>query len=111
MIKELKNIHNISDDEITFSDYVITRLLDHGVSTVFGLTGGGIMYLIDSLARNSDCKLITVHHESFGGLAADAYSKVGNNIGVALGTTGPGVTNLFTSITAAWQDSSRVLFI
>jgi len=37
MIKELKNIYNVSDDEIPFSDYVITRLLDHGVSTVFGL--------------------------------------------------------------------------
>lgn len=112
MIAELSSIKNFNhNDEISFADYLIHRLSDYKVSSVFGLTGGGIMYIIDALARNSRCKLITVHHESFGGLAADAYSKVGNNIGVALGTTGPGVTNLFTSISAAWQDSSRVLFI
>ena len=112
MIKDLINIQNLSNnDEISFADYVVLRLLDYGIDTFFGLTGGGIMYIVDSLARNTKCKLVTVHHESFGGLAADAYSKVGNNIGVALGTTGPGVTNLFTSISAAWQDSSRVLFI
>ena len=112
MIKNLKNIQNLSDEkEISFADYVVFRLLDYGVDTFFGLTGGGIMYLVDSLARSAKCKLVTVHHESFGGLAADAYSKIGNNMGVSLGTTGPGVTNLFTSISAAWQDSSRVLFI
>tara|TARA_Y100000996_G_scaffold391381_1_gene353331 strand:- start:6323 stop:8104 length:1782 start_codon:yes stop_codon:yes gene_type:complete len=111
-MKSLINIEKLSDeDEITFADYVIYRLLDYQVDTFFGITGGGIMYLIDSLARNSKTKLVSVHHESFGGLAADAYSKVSNNIGVALGTTGPGVTNLFTSLSAAWQDSSKVLFI
>ena len=111
-MKNLVNVNNLKNDkEITFADYIFLRLLDYDVNTVFGLTGGGIMYLIDSIYRNKDMNFVSVHHESYGGLAADAYSKVGNKIGVALGTTGPGVTNLFTSVAAAWQDSSKVLFI
>ena len=78
-MKNLVNVNNLKNDkEITFADYIFLRLLDYDVNTVFGLTGGGIMYLIDSIYRNKDMNFVSVHHETFGGLAADAYSKVGN---------------------------------
>jgi acetolactate synthase I/II/III large subunit len=98
-------------DVITFSDYLLIRLSLLKVDTVFSLTGGGVMHIVDALYRSEDVNLISTHHEQCAGVAADAYSRHGKRLGVAMGTTGPGVTNLFTSVAAAWQDSSTVLFI
>ncbi len=106
-----KFVSSLPIGEFTFADYMLHRLRAEGTRHVFGVTGGGIMHIIDSFSRYSCCELVTVHHEGFGGLAADAYARITNGVGCALGTTGPGVTNLFTSIAAAWQDSSSVLFI
>ena len=106
-----KFVSSLPIGEFTFADYILHRLRAEGTCHVFGLTGGGIMHIIDSFSRYPGCELVTVHHEGFGGLAADSYARVLNGVACALGTTGPGVTNLFTSIAAAWQDSSPVLFI
>ena len=96
---------------ITVSDYFINRIASDGVDTVFSLSGGGIMYLIDSLARSKSVRFIPVHHEEFAGVAADGYARAGKPYGVAMGTTGPGAAHLFAAIAAAWQDSSPVIFI
>jgi acetolactate synthase-1/2/3 large subunit len=96
---------------ITVSDYFINRIAADGVDTVFSLSGGGIMYLIDSLARSKAVRFIPVHHEEFAGVAADGYARSGKPYGVAMGTTGPGAAHLFAAIAAAWQDSSPVVFI
>lgn len=100
-----------STDTINLSDYILIRLNMLGVDKVFSLTGGGIMYIIDAIARSPNMGLVCAQHESFAGIAADAYTRAGKTVGVAIGTTGPGVTNLFTSVAAAWQDSSPVLFL
>ena len=96
---------------ISVSDYLIERIAYDGVDTVFSLSGGGIMYLIDALARSKSVRLIPVHHEEFAGVAADGYARAGKPYGVAMGTTGPGAAHLFAAVAAAWQDSSPVLFI
>lgn len=96
---------------VTVADLLIHRIAKDGIDTVFSLTGGGIMYLIDSVARSHDVDLIPTHHEEFAGVAADGYSRAGKPYGVAIGTAGPGAAHLFTAIAAAWQDSSPVLFV
>lgn len=96
---------------LTVADLLIRRISMDGIDTIFGLTGGGIMYLIDSVARSTNVKLILTHHEEFAGVAADGYSRAGKPYGVAIGTAGPGAAHLFTAIAAAWQDSSPVLFV
>ena len=96
---------------LTVADLLIQRIAIDGINTVFSLTGGGIMYLIDSIARSHDVSLIPTHHEEFAGVAADGYARAGKPYGVAIGTAGPGAAHLFTAIAAAWQDSSPVLFI
>ena len=96
---------------VTVADLLIQRIAMDGVDTVFSLTGGGIMYLVDSIARSHDVKLIPTHHEEFAGVSADGYARAGKPYGVAIGTAGPGAAHLFTAIAAAWQDSSPVLFI
>jgi len=78
---------------------------------VFGLTGGGIMHLVDAVSRSEAVSLQAVHHEEFAGVAADGYSRAGKPYGVAMATTGPGVAHLFAALAAAWQDSSPVIFL
>jgi acetolactate synthase-1/2/3 large subunit len=97
--------------DVTVADLLIQRIAMDGVYRVFSVTGGGIMYLVDSIARSQDVSLIPTHHEEFAGVAADGYARAGKPYGVAIGTAGPGAAHLFTAIAAAWQDSSPVLFI
>lgn len=98
-------------DVMTVADAVVYRIARDGIDTVFGLTGGGIMYLIDALARSPSVRLQPVHHEEFAGVAADGYARSGKPYGVAFATTGPGAAHLFAAIAAAWHDSSPVLFV
>lgn len=96
---------------ISVADLLIQRISRDGIDTVFSVTGGGIMYLIDSIARSDNVNLISTHHEEFAGVAADGYARSGKPYGVAFATAGPGATHFFTAVAAAWQDSSPVLFI
>lgn len=93
------------------ADYLIERIHQDGVDTVFGVTGGGMMYLIDAVAVHADVSLVSTHHEEFAGVAADGYARSGRRYGVAFGTTGPGAAHLFTAVAAAYQDSSPVVFV
>lgn len=92
------------------SDYVMQFLEEQKVKHIFMLSGGGIMYLVDSLGR-SKIDYVCCHHEQAAGIAAQAYAMEKNNLGVCLVTTGPGGTNALTAAGAAYVDSTPVLFI
>lgn len=96
---------------IKLSDYVFQFLAELGVRHVFLLVGGGAMHLNDSLARRNDIGFICNLHEQACAIAAEAYARVTNHIGVALVTTGPGGTNAITGVVGAWQDSIPCLFL
>jgi acetolactate synthase I/II/III large subunit len=96
---------------IKLSDYVFQFFADQGVKHVFMLSGGGAMHLNDSLGRRKDIEFVCNLHEQASAIAAEAYAKVTNNIGVALVTTGPGGTNAITGVAAAWLDSTPCFFI
>jgi len=91
------------------SDYVFKFLEDY-TDTVFLLSGGGIMHLVDSLGR-SKLDAVCCHHEQACTIAAEGYGRMKNDIGVALVTTGPGGTNAITGIAGAWLDSIPMLVI
>lgn len=93
------------------SDYVVQFIADLGVKHVFMLPGGGAMHLNDSLGRNPDVEFVCNLHEQACAIAAEAYARVTNNIGVAMVTTGPGGTNAITGLAGAWLDSIPCLFI
>lgn len=93
------------------SDYIVFKLSQNGVKHVFMLPGGGCMYLVDSLAKQSDIKAITLLHEQSVGIAAEAYAQFSGETSVSLVTTGPGGTNAITACAAAWTDSTPMLFI
>src|SRR5512135_1794035 len=93
------------------SDYVFQRVAEMGVKHVFMLPGGGAMHLNDSLGQNPHIEFVCNLHEQAAAIAAEAYARVTNNLGVALVTTGPGGTNALTGVLGAWLDSTPCLFI
>lgn len=96
---------------IKLSDYVFQFIADLGVKHVFMFPGGGAMHLVDSLGHCKDLQFVCNLHEQACAIAAEAYSRVTNNLGVALVTTGPGGTNAITGIAGAWLESTPCLVV
>ncbi|MEK9182886.1 MAG: thiamine pyrophosphate-binding protein [Patescibacteria group bacterium] len=92
------------------SDYVFQFIKNNVADSVFLVSGGGIMHLVDSLGK-SDLKAYCCHHEQAVAIAAEGYGRIKNSPGVALITTGPGGTNAVTGIAGAWLDSIPMLVI
>lgn len=93
------------------SDYLVEFLIDQGVDTVFGYQGGAITHLINSIYKYDKIKFVETYHEQAAAFAAEAYSRVSGNIGVAIATSGPGATNLITGIGSSYFDSIPCLYI
>lgn len=93
------------------TDYVIDFLVRNRIKYVFGLTGGAVVHLFDSIDRNPGIQPVFCHHEQAAALAAVSYARVRNDLGAAIVTTGPGGTNAITGVTAAWQDSIPCIFV
>ena len=92
------------------AEAVAKRLEEHGIEHIFGVNGGANLHLIHGITDRGRIKFIPTAHEQGAGFAADAYARL-TGLAVATGTSGPGATNLVTSIAAAWQDSTPVLYI
>ena len=80
------------------SDYVMRFIAAAGVKHVFMLPGGGAMHLNDSLGQCRELQYVCTLHEQAAAIAAEAYARVTNHLGVALVTTGPGGTNAITGV-------------
>lgn len=93
------------------SDYVVDFLHQRGVGHVFLITGGAAGHLTDSLHTHPKMKYVCVQHEQAGAMMAEAYSRMTDNLGVMMGTSGPGATNMITGICCAYFDSIPTLFI
>ena len=93
------------------ADYIFEFVASLGVRDCFLLPGGGAMHLVDALGSNDQLNYIAMHHEQAAAIAAEAYSRVNENIGVALVTTGPGGLNALTAVGGAWIESVPLLII
>jgi len=91
------------------SDY-LTKYLEKITDSVFLLSGGGIMHLVDSLGK-SNLNVFCCHHEQAAATSAEGYARIKNKIGVVCVTTGPGGTNAITGVAGAWLDSIPMLVI
>src|SRR5579864_5132194 len=96
---------------IRVSDYVVRRLEEWGVEHVFLLTGGGAMFLNDSLARAERILPVCNHHEQACAMAAEGYARITGKPGVINVTTGPGGINALNGVFGAWTDSVPMLII
>jgi acetolactate synthase-1/2/3 large subunit len=97
--------------EITGADIVVRCLAEEGVEHVFGYPGGAVLYIYDAIFKQDKFQHILVRHEQAAIHAADAYSRSSNKVGVALVTSGPGVTNAVTGLVTAYMDSIPMVII
>ncbi|MBM3253548.1 MAG: thiamine pyrophosphate-binding protein, partial [Candidatus Omnitrophica bacterium] len=93
------------------SDYVIEFISKKKVGHIFEVCGGAITHLLDSVYGKKGIVAVSMHHEQAAAFAAEGYSRVSGNIGIAMATSGPGATNLITGIGSCFFDSTATVFI
>ena len=94
------------------SDYVIQFLRDkYEIDTVFTVSGGGCIFLIDSLGTTEGVNYVATHHEQAAAIAAEGYARMNNKLGACIITSGPGGTNAITGTLCNWLDSIPVIYI
>ncbi len=96
---------------IRLADYVAEFLVEHGVTDVFSVVGGGAMHLNDALGHNPGLHVLYNHHEQACAIAAEAYARLDNRIAAVCVTTGPGGTNALTGVVGGWLDSIPMFII
>ena len=96
---------------MTGSDILVRSLADEGVEHVFGYPGGSVLYIYDAIYKQDKFKHVLVRHEQAAVHAADAYARSSGKVGVALVTSGPGVTNAITGLATAYMDSIPLVLI
>lgn len=93
------------------SEYILNYIKEKGIGHVFLVTGGFISPIVDSFDKGQNLECICTTQEQGAAMAAEAYSRISKNLGVAMATSGPGATNLITGIACAYFDSTPVLYI
>ena len=97
--------------ELTGAEITIRCLQEEGVEYVFGYPGGAVLHIYDALFQQEKVKHILVRHEQAAVHAADGYARSSDKVGVALVTSGPGITNAVTGIATAYMDSIPMVVI
>lgn len=93
------------------ADYVIRKVNEAGAGHIFLITGRGILYLSDAVAKNKNIVSISTFHEQGASYAAMAYASVNNGVSACLVSTGCAATNAVTACLCAYQDNLPVVFI
>ncbi len=97
--------------EATGAEIVVRCLAEEGVEFVFGYPGGAVLNIYDEIFKQDKFKHVLVRHEQAAVHAADAYARATGRVGVALVTSGPGVTNAVTGIATAYMDSVPIVVV
>ncbi|SEP04440.1 acetolactate synthase 3 catalytic subunit [Nitrosovibrio sp. Nv6] len=97
--------------ELTGAEITVRCLQEEGVDHIFGYPGGAVLFIYDELFKQDKVKHVLVRHEQAAVHAADGYARSSNKTGVALVTSGPGVTNAVTGIATAYMDSIPLVII
>ena len=96
---------------LTGAEIVIRCLQEEKVEYVFGYPGGSVLFIYDELFKQDKVRHVLVRHEQGAVHAADGYARSTEKVGVALVTSGPGVTNAVTGIATAYMDSIPMVII
>lgn len=96
---------------IKISDYISEFLVENGISTIFMISGGGMMHMLDSVGKQPGLNCVFNLNEQASSICAESYGQYTNHLGACMVTTGPGATNAVTGCAGAWTDSTPVLFI
>ena len=93
------------------SEILVCCLQAEGVKYLWGYPGGAVLYIYDALYKQDSIQHVLVRHEQAAVHAADAYARATGDVGVALVTSGPGVTNAVTGIATAYMDSIPMVIV
>jgi acetolactate synthase I/II/III large subunit len=99
------------DHEPNGSEILVRCLQAEGVKFLWGYPGGAVLYIYDALYKQESIQHVLVRHEQAAVHAADGYARATGDVGVALVTSGPGVTNAVTGIATAYMDSIPMVII
>ena len=97
--------------EMIGAEILVKALHAEGVEYVWGYPGGSVLFIYDEIFKQDKFEHILVRHEQAAVHAADGYARATGNVGVALVTSGPGVTNAVTGIATAYMDSIPMVII
>jgi acetolactate synthase-1/2/3 large subunit len=100
-----------SPAELNGSEILVRCLQAEGVKYLWGYPGGAVLYIYDALYKQDTIAHVLVRHEQAAVHAADGYSRATGEVGVALVTSGPGVTNAVTGIATAYMDSIPMVIV
>ena len=95
--------------QLTGAEIFLESLRCEGVDTLFALPGGVVLKIFDVLHQQKDIRVILTRHEQGAGIMAEGYAKATGKPGVALITSGPGMTNVITALADAYMDSVPVV--
>jgi acetolactate synthase-1/2/3 large subunit len=95
----------------TGAQIICECLLKEEVEVIFGIIGGSVLPIYDTLPQYPQLRHIMVRHEQGAAHAADGYGRVTHKAGVCIATSGPGATNLVTGIACAYMDSVPMVAI
>src|SRR5688572_27337661 len=102
---------HIDTAEPNGSEILVRCLQAEGVKHLWGYPGGAVLYIYDALYKQDTIEHVLVRHEQAAVHAADGYARATGDVGVALVTSGPGVTNAVTGIATAYMDSIPMVII
>ena len=100
-----------STAELNGSEILVRCLQAEGVRHLWGYPGGAVLYIYDALYKQESIQHVLVRHEQAAVHAADGFARASGEVGVALVTSGPGVTNAITGIATAYMDSIPMVII
>src|SRR5215210_790873 len=98
-------------EQQTGAQILCEALIREGVELMFGIPGGAIMPFYYAMVEYPQLRHVLCRHEQGAGHAAEGYARATGRVGVCLGTSGPGATNLVTGIADAMLDSTPIVAI
>jgi acetolactate synthase-1/2/3 large subunit len=101
----------VAPPEMIGAEMLVRALHQEGVEFVWGYPGGSVLFIYDEIFKQDKFEHILVRHEQAAVHAADGYARATGKVGVALVTSGPGVTNAVTGIATAYTDSIPMVII
>ena len=97
--------------ELRGAEILVKSLQAEGVKYIWGYPGGSVLHIYDALYKQDTMQHVLVRHEQAAVHAADGYARATGEVGVAMVTSGPGVTNAITGIATAYMDSIPMVII
>ncbi len=106
-----KSVASHADQELRGAEILVKALQAENVKFIWGYPGGAVLHIYDAFFKQDTIQHVLVRHEQAAVHAADGYARATGDVGVALVTSGPGVTNAVTGIATAYMDSIPMVII